>query len=1114
MAEVVKQNSGKDNFMKMLLTSGATVTPQGNPGLPSPTGEIIDDNPNRFTTYLHQLAGCYELEVDVIVRDHCYARPWNWKPENVYVKPIKKIFFTKNHILSDKQKSEEKVDVEYYNNNQSSSPPFDLGRTRHLMDELQRLANFVRPDEDTEWEEKIDKTFWSQIQIRVFAKIVRVLTAERLARLAKTGNVMEPVFRRTSIDTAAKRFREIMASIGWDIRISQWIHCLLFDYLPQEYLVIYLDILQTLRLIIPQLIDKMIAVQTNINGKGGPVTWETLGSLLKRSWDPVTSTLNSNKPKKLPGNPILVIAPSTMGNNSSSRQLKWVSQLGALGMVVSVFVPSGLSATKMTMMTCMDQLVQATRTKLQEVRSDCPGRPIILMGFNTGAALACQIAQMEHVTAVICLGFPFNTVEGKRGSPDDTLMDIRCPVMFVVGQNATLVRPDDLEDLREKMLVETSLVVVGTADDHLRISTAKKISEGVTQSMVDRCILDEIGDFVGSILLQPHPLPLRPATLANLDGRNKKDCRKRRNSTSSSVESEPNSPNVKKSRPGTPVLSTVPGGQIIASASVSRVGNLPNLTTNLTNLPVSGTTVNLPPAVKRKPRVVSNQRANFPESLISSRLMSQQSINSGNGGITLNIGSLASLSPAGPMKFTSGNIVSQNSPGITKAGVMTKTPTALQKSPKLMQPGTPNIGKMKTVSMAGGSHLKSNSSSITVPQVKPSSTSGALSALLQSGKNTISIGGRPITSSVLLTPSVTVTPTSSPVAPSKVMDSYGPVNPNDYLQKNSKSSSSSKEISSRQTSQSNKIYPPNTNNLVLLENSCKTKISSSGQNSVTILPFTTKMKNSEKTVKIIPKITANNLSRNPRPKQETTNTTNSNFLNDDLGNILDIPIIFAKDGETINSIEKSPILPQNQIPNTLENPPQPAQLPLRNPKLGPTKVVLISNKQDKSQPGKLITSQKHSFLRQSLPKQNLNHVLLQPKNQNPVISNRSSPPLQNSSRSNESTVKYTKIILAKRNSLSNIAHKDKGEQPVILTKTNQKLSTQRIYNNDNNKNEHASASKIINNFDDEFLEIEEAIKPNIIERKIINTTEVVDSLFQDPSIQNEEISINSELFLN
>lgn len=225
---------------------------------------------------------------------------------------------------------------------------------------------------------------------------------------------------------------------------------------------------------------------------------------------------------------------------------------------------------------------------------------------------------MEHVTAVICLGFPFNTVEGKRGSPDDTLMDIRCPVMFVIGQNSTLVRPDDLEDLREKMLVETSLVVVGTADDHLRISTAKKISEGITQSMVDRCILDEIGDFVGSILLQPHPLPLRPITLANLDARNKKDCRKRRNSTSSSVESEPNSPNIKKSRPVTPVLSTISSGQIITASSVSRAINLP------TNLSVIGTNTNFTPTtLKRKPRVVSNQKANFPENVISSRLMAQ-----------------------------------------------------------------------------------------------------------------------------------------------------------------------------------------------------------------------------------------------------------------------------------------------------------------------------------------------------------------------------------------------------------------------------------------------------------------------------------------------------------
>ena len=63
-------------------------------------------------------------------------------------------------------------------------------------------------------------------------------------------------------------------------------------------------------------------------------------------------------------------------------------------MVVTVHTHLGLAANRMTMMMCIDQLVQATRTKIQDIRSDCPGRPIILVGFNTGAALACQVCSI------------------------------------------------------------------------------------------------------------------------------------------------------------------------------------------------------------------------------------------------------------------------------------------------------------------------------------------------------------------------------------------------------------------------------------------------------------------------------------------------------------------------------------------------------------------------------------------------------------------------------------------------------------------------------------------------------------------------------------------------
>lgn len=166
-----------------------------------------------------------------------------------------------------------------------------------MMDEFERLANFARPEEEEEdWEEKIEKTLWSPIQTRIFTKVTRILSSERLARLSKAKSVTEPIFRRTSVDIAARRFRETLASTGWDWRLVQWLHNLLFERLPQEYLAIYLDILQTLRLKIPQLIDKMIAVQPNISAKGGSITWETLGSLLKRSWDPVAQNLSGNRP--------------------------------------------------------------------------------------------------------------------------------------------------------------------------------------------------------------------------------------------------------------------------------------------------------------------------------------------------------------------------------------------------------------------------------------------------------------------------------------------------------------------------------------------------------------------------------------------------------------------------------------------------------------------------------------------------------------------------------------------------------------------------------------------------------------------------------------------------
>lgn len=88
----------------------------------------------------------------------------------------------------------------------------------------------------------------------------------------------------------------------------------------------------------------------------------------------------------------MVIVPNGVSNTVSSRMHKWIAQLGMLGLVVVVNSHLGVNSTRMTMVAALEQIVQASRAKIQDIRCDYPGRPIVLIGFNSGAALACQVS--------------------------------------------------------------------------------------------------------------------------------------------------------------------------------------------------------------------------------------------------------------------------------------------------------------------------------------------------------------------------------------------------------------------------------------------------------------------------------------------------------------------------------------------------------------------------------------------------------------------------------------------------------------------------------------------------------------------------------------------------
>ncbi|KAF2880713.1 hypothetical protein ILUMI_25455 [Ignelater luminosus] len=497
--------------------------------------------------------------------DHCYARPLNWTPESAFFQPTKTLFM--QPPLNNKRKSTNPLTPSVTTASNADeinveSPPtlppelYDNVKAMQLMNECEKHAMFGKNSQDDEdWEDSVSKLNWTPSQTRLFNGMVNILNSDHLARLASSNVHHEPILRRTIIDKSVKRVRQLFATISWDSRLTQWLHQLLIDHLSTSYLAAYLDILQTLKAKLPTFVDKMM-YGPNSNNRVGITSNESLFHLLKRPWDPYASHLSQNKPRKLPGNPVIVVVPSTPAVSNITlfkRQHKWANLLSSLSTVVTVHTNLGNAVNRLTMMNCADQMLASTRAKIQEVKNEHPGRPIILVGFNSGSSVALQAAQVEHVLCVICLGFSLLTAEGKRGEPDDSLLELQCPVLFVIGQCSHTSLQEDMEDLRERMRVENSLIVVGSADDYLRVSKKTKRAEGITQSAVDRIIIENVGEFVSGLLLSPYPPQMRQSPThvssdATISKRTKVE-RKRNNSNGSSIDSEPPSPTPKITRP-------------------------------------------------------------------------------------------------------------------------------------------------------------------------------------------------------------------------------------------------------------------------------------------------------------------------------------------------------------------------------------------------------------------------------------------------------------------------------------------------------------------------------------------------------------------------------------
>lgn len=147
-----------------------------------------------------------------------------------------------------------------------------------------------------------------------------------------------------------------------------------------------------------------------------------------------------------------------------------------------------------------EKLVEFHSDVVKRTMAKYPNHPLILVGKSMGSRVSCMVAMNEdiHASAIVCLGYPLKGMNG--AVRDETLLQLKAPIMFVQGSKDGLCPLGTLEAVRAKMKSPNELHVVEGGDHSFKIGKKHLQLKGSSQDDAENDAAQAISAFISESL--------------------------------------------------------------------------------------------------------------------------------------------------------------------------------------------------------------------------------------------------------------------------------------------------------------------------------------------------------------------------------------------------------------------------------------------------------------------------------------------------------------------------------------------------------------------------------------------------------------------------------------